>query len=350
VITDIGAPTGHLATITRELRVPSIMDAEIATAVLTEGMEVTVDAEENIVYEGRVGELLLYQLVQQSLYLNTREFRLLRRILRYTTPLNLKNPASKNFSAKRCETYHDIVRFAHEMAVEYLVSGQALDLGKSSPYCRKVVMDVPLDLTVIDLGGGAVSESSGAACGIDEITCAPLSSLLEGINAPGAWSSEPAGMDFESFMSSATGPSILATPQARVPARNLAIVSEHHINVNLYLGYHFNQVDAYVSEARNDNYLYFRFSGGMTNITRRSRRARMISIILERHDFAVDTLGDFIVARLKKFDQETMLERLKMVGYLIGFTRQMDVRMTSDAMIEEGIERFMETIYSVFSI
>jgi pyruvate,water dikinase len=345
VITDIGAPTGHLATVTRELRVPSIMDVGIATRVLKDDMEVTVDAEENIVYEGKVEELLLYQLLKKSSYEDTLEFRLLRRLLKNIAPLNLRNPQSENFSPRHCETYHDITRFAHEMAVEYLMERQKGGWKKSSPYCKKVIMNVPLDLMVIDISGGELLKSCGIECRINEIDCEPLRVLLEGISAPGAWSSEPAEMDFDSFMSSVTRPSVMTQVRTRVPERNLAIVSEQYLNLNLHLGYHLNQVDAYVSDARNDNYIYFRFIGGVTNITRRSRRAKMISIILERHDFVVETLGDFIVARLKKLERQIMLERLKMIGYLIGFTRQMDVQMRNDSMIKKGVDQFAESIY-----
>jgi len=349
VITDIGAPTGHLATITRELRVPSIMDVGIATSVLKDGMEVTVDAEENVIYEGKVEELLLYQLLKKSSYQDTAEFRLLRRILKNMTPLNLRNPRDKNFSARHCQTYHDIIRFAHEMAVESLAGGHEVGSDRNTPYSRRVIMDVPLDLMVIDIGGGELLGQCGAECGIQEIACEPLRRLLEGITAPGAWSNEPTDMDFGSFMSSVTGPSVLQTAQTSIPERNLAIISEHYLNLNLHLGYHINQVDAYVSDARNDNYIYFRFIGGMTSITRRSRRAKMISIILEKHDFVVDTLGDFIVARLKKFERPIMLERLKVVGCLIGYARQMDVRMKSDAMIDDGVEKFMRSIYNGYN-
>ena len=58
VITDMGSPTGHMATVAREFRVPTIVDAGRATEILKPGQEVTVDAERNVVYEGRINELL----------------------------------------------------------------------------------------------------------------------------------------------------------------------------------------------------------------------------------------------------------------------------------------------------
>ena len=84
----------------------------------------------------------------------------------------------------------------------------------------------------------------------------------------------------------------------------------------------------------------------MTDITRRSRRARMISLILQKQDFIVEVRGDFVVARLKKFERSTMIEKMKIVGRLIGFTRQMDVLMRDDSLVEKGVDDFIKSIYS----
>jgi len=270
---------------------------------------------------------------------------LLRRMLRFISPLNLSDPKSDQFTPRRCRSYHDIIRFAHEKAVEYFLEGQVAS-NRKSPHYRKVKMAIPLDLVAIDLGGGLRVEGPGSVCTVEEIACAPLHALLEGLNAPGAWSTEPAGMDLGSFMSSALGPSVLAAPPEG-QGRNLAIVSDCYLNLNLHLGYHFNQVDAYVSEVRNDNYVYFRFAGGLTESVRRERRAKAISIALERQDFVVETRADFVIARLKKFERETMLKRMRMLGLLIGFTRQLDVRMRADSMIGQSVDEFMEQLYTL---
>ena len=345
MITDIGAAAGHLATITREFRVPSIMDVGIATQVLRDGMEVTVDAEENIIYEGKVEELLLYDIVSRLPLEDAREFRILGRMLKRIVPLTLKDPQAGNFKPQNCKSYHDIIRFAHEKAVEYLLEGSDHITTRETTHCKKVFLQIPIDLTVIDIGGGLFPSSShAAACDIAEVNCAALRSLLEGLTSPGAWSTEPAGMDMGSFMSSVTGPGILMESSVQMPQRNLAIISDRYLNLNLHLGYHFNQVDSYLSETRNDNYIYFRFAGGVTDSIRRSRRARMISTILQKFDFMVEITGDFIIARLKKFERQALLDRHWMLGYLIGFTRQMDVSMRDDSMVEKGVDKFMKTI------
>ena len=97
LITDMGTVTGHLATMAREFRVPAIMDAQVATLVLRDVGEVTVDAEENIVYQGRVEELLHTQLLRSSNYADVAEFRMLRRMLKSIAPLNLRDPQSSAF-------------------------------------------------------------------------------------------------------------------------------------------------------------------------------------------------------------------------------------------------------------
>ncbi len=344
VLTDVGASTGHLATITREFRVPAVVDLGDATERLTEGSVITVDAEESVIYEGRVEELLRYQVLRRSSFEDTREFRLLRRILHHIAPLNLDNPKSDRFRARSCRTYHDIIRFAHEKAVEHFLEGRVAT-GRKNPHSRRVKMDVPIDLIAIDIGGGLAVSGPGKSCTRDEVSCAPLRALLAGLNAPGAWSTEPAGMDLDSFLASATGPSLLSAPTERT-GRNLAIISDCYLNLNLHLGYHFNQVDAYVSETRNDNYAYFRFAGGLTDAIRRARRAKAISIALERQDFVVETRGDFLIARLKKFERDTMLLRMQMLGLLIGFTRQMDVRMRGDSMIDHVVNELTEALNS----
>src|SRR5690606_33964060 len=54
VVTEEGGRTCHAAIVSRELGIPCIVGAQEATAVLKEGMEVTVDAKRGVVYEGIV--------------------------------------------------------------------------------------------------------------------------------------------------------------------------------------------------------------------------------------------------------------------------------------------------------
>ena len=155
-------------------------------------------------------------------------------------------------------------------------------------------------------------------------------------------------MDLDGFLSSATRSTSLAAPLTARPEQNLAIVSAEYLNLSLKLGYHFNIVDCYLTETRNDNFIYFRFAGGVTGMDRRSRRATLLKKILEKHDFVVEGKGDLVIARIKKMSFDIMVHRLEMIGRLIGFTRQLDIHLKDDGLVERCVERFLRGEYSAF--
>ncbi len=338
VITDVGTSTGHLAAVARELRLPAIVDVGNATEVLQNGQVVTVDAEENVVYQGRVERLLHYQLLQSSTFEESLEFRMLRKMLRRIAPLHLRDPRSPDFVPQKCSTYHDIIRFAHEKAVDQLVSGQWVRAGGETGPISRLRLPIPLDLVVVDLGGGLERHGEGSP-GVEEVR-GPLRPVLEALVAEGVWATGPADMDLDGLMASATRASPVSAVGAH-PEQNLAIISSQYLHLALRLGYHFNIVDCFLSEVRNDNYLYFRFVGGVTEMVRRTRRALLLKKILEHHDFVVEGSGDLVIGRNKKASPESMREKLMAVGRLIGFSRQLDVMLREDELVDRCVDRFL---------
>ncbi len=75
-------------------------------------------------------------------------------------------------------------------------------------------------------------------------------------------------------------------------------------------------------------------------MTRRSRRAQLLAKILSQYHFKVDTKGDLVVAKLLHLPREDMQERLKILGRLIGFTRQLDIQLRYDEDIPEFVDAF----------
>lgn len=341
VITDLGSATGHFAAVARDFRVPTIVATEIATRTLEEGMEVTVDAEENVIYQGRIDELLRYQLLKRSSFEDASEFRALRRVLRRIAPLGLRDPQSPGFTPDQCRTYHDVIRFAHEKAIAELTGIGWVKPSSDRRYLRRLDLPIPLDLILIDLGGGFRIESGRATATLTDVTSRPLVPLLEALTAVGAWDTAPADMDLDGFMSSATRSMSLTGPLAARPQQNLAIVSGEYLHLSLRLGYHFNIVDAYLADAPADNYIYFRFAGGVTELTRRSRRAALLKRILEDHGFVTEGREDLVIGRVKGIAPDLMLERMGMLGRLIGFTRQLDVFLRNDRLVDQYVARFM---------
>lgn len=340
VVTDIGTATGHFAAVARDFRVPTIVATETATRILKAGAEVTVDAEENVIYEGRIDALLRYQLLKRSSFEDAQEFRTLRRLLRRIAPLRLGDPQSLGFAAAQCRTYHDVIRFAHEKAIVEL-SEIGLEPSRGGPHVRRLKLPVPLDLVLIDLGDGLRNTQAGHIATLEDVASRPLLALLEELTTGNTWETAPAEMDLGGFMSSATRSMSFATPLATRPKQNLAIASSAYLHLSLRLGYHFNIVDGYVGDTPNDNYIYFRFAGGVTELARRSRRATLLRRILEEHGFAAEGRGDLVIGRIKGMTGEAAVERFRMLGRLIGFTRQLDVFLRNDRLVDQYVEHFM---------
>ena len=332
IITDVGSPTGHMATIAREFRVPTIVNTGVATKLLRPGQIITVDARENVVYEGAVKALCYYEFAEET-FETTYEYRLLQRVLKKIAPLNLLDPSGKNFTPSGCKTLHDITRYVHEKAVSELIELEYTKISDAASAGRKLKFDIPLDLILIDIGGGISESASVSEIKPQEVISVPMKAFLKGLSVPDAWDTEPMSVDFGSFMSSLTRTfsSSMATP--KYVGQNLAVLSKEYVNINLRLGYHFNMIIAYISENLNDNYAYFRFLGGVTDISRRSRRAKLLAEILAKSDFRIDIRGDLVIARIKKLDLRMMEEKMKILGLLVAFARQLDVKMNHEQEI-----------------
>jgi pyruvate,water dikinase len=49
-----------------------------------------------------------------------------------------------------------------------------------------------------------------------------------------------------------------------------------------------------------------------------------------------------VVGRIKKLDQEQMQEKMWLLGCLVGYTRQLDVRMHSEQHLDQYLEDFVQ--------
>ncbi|HDM78682.1 MAG TPA: hypothetical protein ENG51_19810 [Deltaproteobacteria bacterium] len=258
--------------------------------------------------------------------------------------MNVVDPHDENFRPEGCLTYHDIARFVHEKAVDEVIHIGERSSKWFSSGLKRLDLDIPLGVSVLDIGGGIKESADGNLIKADEITSVPMKAFLKGLCHAGLWGNEPVSVDLGSFMSSLTRTfsSSMAAPEQ--VGKNLVVLSKEYMNMSLRLGYHFNIIDVYISDNINDNYAYFRFLGGVTEITRRSRRARFIANILEHHDFRVEIRGDLVIGRLKKLPKEEMEKRVVLLGGLVAYTRQLDVLMKHDNHVNHYEEEFKQRI------
>jgi len=345
IVTDIGSTTAHMATVARESRIPTLVGTGTATEVLTAGQEVTVDAIRNVIYEGRIPELLHHHLLTKGTFENTYEFRLLRRLLQRIAPLTLTDPEAPNFVVNNCRTIHDIMRFIHEKAIGVLTQYGKNPRSLIRQGGKRLKSDLPIDLMMIDIGGGFTKDvGKGEYIDPHQIASFPMKVLWEGLSSPETWSTDPVDVDFKDIMSSLSRTQAAEVLGHVVPGVNLAVVGADYVNLNLRLGYHISTVDAGVGATIENNYIFFRFIGGVSDITQRSRRASLLMSILEQHGFKVQLNGDLVIARAIQLTEVQVNHHLYLIGKLLGFTRQLDVLLKSDGDIDIFFEKFMNGI------
>ncbi|MEJ2164531.1 MAG: PEP/pyruvate-binding domain-containing protein [Desulfobacterales bacterium] len=342
VITDVGSPTGHMATVAREFRIPTIVDTGSATEILKAGQLVTVDAERNVVYEGRIKELLHHQLLEQASFETTYEFQLLRRMLKRIAPLTLVNPEDSNFTPAGCRTLHDVLRFMHEKSIKTVVRIAQDPRTLLKHGGRRLKANLPLNLILIDIGGG-LEENLGKANWVEprHIKSQPMLALWAGMDSPDVWNTDPIAADFKGLISSLTRTQAMAPAGQILTGLNVAVLSANYLNLTLRVGYHFTVVDAGLWPSTEKSSIFFRFIGGATDITRRSRRAALLGSILEEVGFKVEQKGDLVIARAVNCTEERARAHLYIIGRLIGFLRQLDILMRDDGAVDHYFNRFM---------
>jgi pyruvate, water dikinase len=343
VITDVGSPTGHMATVAREFQIPTIVDTGNATTVLQNGREITVDAERNTVYEGRIDELLHHQLLDKPLFETRYEFQILRRLLRRLSPLTLVDPEDPGFTAKGCKTFHDVIRFMHEKSIQALLQITQQPSALMSRGGKRLKTRIPLNLILIDIGGGLdeSTEKSGWVTP-DKIISQPMKALWSGMDSENTWDTAPISADFKGLMSGVTRTQASVVAGQTLTGLNIAVLGANYMNLTLRVGYHFTVVDALMGSKPEKNTIFFRFVGGATDISRRSRRATLLVYILEKIGFKVEGYGDLVIARAINSSADQIRRYLYLIGRLIGFVRQLDILMTDDSTVELYFERFMD--------
>lgn len=346
IVTEVGTPASHMATLCREFRVPCLVGVPDILAKVAPGEEITVDAEDRRIYRGRVVELLTYQATTTMDLNMAPEFRMLRRILREVSRLNLVDPLMQDFKPEGCRTFHDVLRFIHETAVLELVELGRDDRCLPGGLARRLNLPIQAGILAIDIGGGIAPDAPRDQIPFSAIRSIPFRAILQGMLFPGAWHQETMPVSFKDMMHS-----MMTTPQdtlsGQYTGHNIAIISETYVNLCFRFGYHFNIVDAFCHDVERDNHIYFRFLGGATDIAKRSRRATLIATILEAFDFSVQTKGDLVIARTSNLAQPEMERTLDILGRLIGFTRQLDVQMTDDRAVARYAEAFLMGDYGV---
>ncbi len=345
LIADIGNTTGHLAIIARELRIPVIVNTNNATETLSNGMTITIDANENKVYEGVFKDLIdnyKSESVTENFFMKSPMHRIWQNVTRLIIPLNLTDPGASEFNPDNCRTLHDITRFAHEYAMREMFS-----LYESAQYedtqAYPLKFKVPLDIHVIDLGKGLKDVKEKKSITTANIISEPFLALIKGMTSPGIRWAGPLPIDFKGLTNLLMSNIVDSSRSDRdLGSRSYAFISDCYMNFFSRLGYHFSRLDTYASDELNNNYINFNFRGGAADPIRRMRRAKIITRVLETLNFTVSHHGDHVLATIRKIPSSSIYTLLSEIGRLMGAVRNVDVTLTSDENIEQFVNAFLK--------
>lgn len=348
VIAEQGSVAGHLANVAREFNVPALFGVPEATRILESGREITLDADNRVIYDGLQDSLLDRAPQRPNMMEGSPVFQTLLNVNRHITPLRLLDPDGVDFTPANCRTLHDITRFCHEKSVQEMFSfGRDHDFSPRSSKQLKTI--VPMQWWIINLDDGFTDEPGGKMIPLDKISSIPMLALWRGIVAY-PWEGPPC-VDCKGFMSvlfqSATNRNLEPAAASQYADRNYFMISRHFCNLQSRFGYHFTSVEALAGPRPRENYIRFQFKGGAADHHRKVRRARFVGEILEEFGFQTKVREDAMFARLDDCDQEFIEDRLEILGHILIHTRQLDMIMNKEDVVQFYKQRILQQLHAM---
>jgi pyruvate,water dikinase len=346
VVTDFGSISGDLAMVCMELEIPALFNTLGATENIQEGDVVTVDAEGRRVYSGVVDTLLAEVSAPKANPMKgSPAYHTLHKVLEFIAPLNLTDPESREFAPQGCKTLHDISRLCYEKSVKEMFGfGKHVDFPERT--AKQLICEIPMKWWIMDLHNGFKEPVEGDTVPLEHIACLPMLAIWEGITAV-PWKGPPP-VDTRGLLSvmfrSTRDPSLVFTRRSPYAEKNYFMISRHFCDLTCRFGYHLASAQAFINERAEENYVAFGYKGGGADFERRVLRLRLIEQILKTFGFRTQVERDVMNAQIEGYDSDFLIERLKVLGYLIMHTRQLDMVMTNKGAVKYYINEFLKDI------
>ena len=122
---------------------------------------------------------------------------------------------------------------------------------------------------------------------------------------------------------------------------SFALLSADYLNINIRFGYHFVVIDTLCGANPRENYVSLRFKGGGAAFEGRHLRGRFLARVLEEHGFEVRLEGDIVDVRLRGIASSELEAKLEVLGFLLGFTRLLDMKLDNMENVETLVDEFL---------
>ncbi|HEU4383480.1 MAG TPA: TIGR02186 family protein [Anaeromyxobacteraceae bacterium] len=329
IVVERGTVTGHAASILREFRMPSLFGVTGALEALVPGQLASLDVASRSVFGGVLWPELLGRL---PVVMHGRRTTGLPGLLAGKLT---KLSGSAFLGTWACQSLHDVIRFAHEMAIQSMfdIGDRLLD----SPIGGVKTLDCPPPLSVhlVDLGGGIRTEAASTErVPAGEIASVPFQGLWRGLADP---LFEPELAERPPPLGSARAASMVT---AGVGSQNYACITETYLNLSSRQAFHYAVVDSFLSDNLNNNHVSLRLKGGGAAPWQRALRAEVVAEILRQHHFSVNVSGDVLSGWLRGVDPESGAAALATLGYLLRFLPRLDMAMTGPSDVKRYVEAF----------
>jgi pyruvate, water dikinase len=348
LITEVGSPTCHLASVAREFGVPMAVNVKDATRLLAPGDMITLYAQtESAIYQGSIeNERQTAKPVKRRI-LDSSVHQRMRAVLDFLSPLHLINPADPAYLPENCSSLHDIIRFAHEQAIHEMFNLSALAEERSVSV--KLSSHIPLTLHLIDLGGGLASGLSTCdTVRAEHFISEPIKALWRGFTHPGINWSGTVQFDGKSFLSRMAA-SATSEFGPEPGGDSYALIGTDYLNFSARFGYHFATLDTFCSDEPDHNYLSLQFSGGAGTFLGKTLRLQFLGKILKELGCTVNLQGDLLEASLNRFPRSEMSDRLDHIGRLLASSRLLDMSISSQQDVDALAGEFLQGNYDLLN-
>lgn len=354
LICEKGHSATHLAIVAKELGIPTLFGVKNITKILKNNTIITVDATHQKIYLGCCEKVLkTNSFSKTNPMIGSPVYETFKKVLDLVLPLNLTDPDSPYFKARYCKTLHDIIRFCHEKAVDEIFSlGATLKIKEKE--AKKLISKTPFSWWVINLGNGFKEsfDLKKEKIKLEEIESLPMKAIWEGMVAK-SWEGPPP-LDLKGFGSvlfwSTMRPELEPALGFEIEEKNYILVSKNFCHLCMKLGYHYTIIETYIGEHFLENYIYFHYKGGGANPERRFLRIEFIAEILEKLNFYTVVRIDDLFAHIEKKKAEELYLRLKVLGYLLIHTRQLDMIMTNPSLVCYYKTQIYQDLENLFGI